>query len=125
MTRRLTAAGLALLAALGLAAPAPAQTDPVAGTWKMKGKVQSFGFTLTCRFTRNGESLAGTCYDGGTEKPHKLTAGSVRGDKVVWTYQSSFMGKPFDVTYSGLLKGAAMSGSVDAAGRKGAFTASR
>ncbi|MBX3479817.1 MAG: hypothetical protein KF842_05415 [Caulobacter sp.] len=126
MTRTLKIAAVAAL--LGLASlpgAALAQSDPVAGTWKMKGKVQSFAFTLTCNFSRTGESLAGTCYDGGTNKAHALTSGTVKGDRVVWSYRSSFMGSPFNVTYSGLVKGEAMSGAVDAAGRKGVFSATR
>lgn len=125
MTTQLKAAALALLGAVCLAGPAAAEADPVAGTWKIKGKVQSFGFTLTCRFTRAGEALGGTCYDGGTNKAHKLKAGRIEGDRLVWTYESSFMGTPFDVTYSGMVKGAAISGAVDAAGRKGLFTGVR
>lgn len=111
------------IALIGLAAMA--QSDPVAGTWKFKGKVQSFGFTLTCKFTRAGDKLGGTCYDGGTNKPHPLKSGRISGDKVVWTYGSDFMGQKFDVTYTGTLKDGAMSGGVDAAGRKGNFSGGR
>lgn len=125
MTKTLKLAALAMLGLTCLPGAAAAQTDPVAGVWKMKGKVQSFGFTLTCKFTRSGDSLSGTCYDGGSNKAHPLTSGTVSGDRVVWSYQSSFMGTPFNVTYTGLVKGAAMSGAVDAAGRKGVFSATR
>jgi hypothetical protein len=127
MTSSARIAIAAAFAALLTAAPvvAPAQTDPVAGTWKIKGKVQSFGFTLTCRFTRSGEALSGTCYDGGTNKPHALTAGKVSGDKVSWTYESSFMTQKFNANYSGVVKGGTISGTVEADGRKGAFSGSR
>ncbi|RYF88972.1 MAG: hypothetical protein EON95_19550 [Caulobacteraceae bacterium] len=118
-------AALTLAALLMLGYAAQAQTDPVAGTWKLKGKVQTFGFTLTCRFTRSGDTLGGTCFDGGTNKAHPLKSGRVTGDKVVWTYGSDFMGQKFDVTYSGVVKGGAISGEVDAAGRKGSFSGAR
>ena len=119
-----TAITLALaIALIGLAAMA--QTDPVAGTWTFKGKVQTFGFTMTCRFTRSGDTLGGTCFDGGTNKAHPLKSGSVTGDRIVWTYGSDFMGQKFDVTYTATLKGATMSGGVDAAGRKGVFSGAR
>ncbi|NBB16139.1 hypothetical protein GVN21_12290 [Caulobacter sp. SLTY] len=119
------AAALSLAALLMLGSAAQAQGDPVAGTWKLKGKVQSFGFTLTCRFTRSGDSLGGTCFDGGTNKPHPIKSGKITGDRVVWTYGSDFMGQKFDVTYSGTVRGATMSGGVDAAGRKGEFSGAR
>ncbi|MDO9336386.1 MAG: hypothetical protein Q7T61_08290 [Caulobacter sp.] len=118
-------AALTLAALLMLGSAAQAQTDPVAGAWKLKGKVQTSGFTLTCRFTRSGDTLGGTCFDGGTNKAHPLKSGRVTGDKVVWTYGSDFMGQKFDVTYSGVVKGAAISGEVDAAGRKGNFAGAR
>ncbi len=119
-----TAITLALaIALIGLAAMA--QTDPVAGTWRFKGKVQTFGFALTCKFTRSGDSLGGTCFDGGTNKAHPLKSGRVTGDRIVWTYGSDFMAKKFDVTYTGTLQGGSMSGGVDAAGRKGTFSGVR
>ena len=62
-----TAITLALaIALIGLAAMA--QTDPVAGTWRFKGKVQSFGFTLTCKFTRAGDTLVRADADGKNPK---------------------------------------------------------
>jgi hypothetical protein len=127
LTFRRALTGLAVAAALGLCAAGPglAAEDPMAGAWRIRGEVQSFSFTLTCRFTRSGEALSGTCFDGGTNRPHPLTSGTVTGSQVRWTYQSSFMGQPFKVEYVGTLKDGTISGAVDAAGRKGRFSGSR
>lgn len=119
------AAALTLAVLLMAGSAAQAEPDPVAGAWKLKGKVQTFGFTLTCRFTRAGDTLSGTCFDGGSNKPHPLKSGRVTGDRVVWTYGSDFMGRKFDVTYTGTVKGGVMSGEVDAAGRRGVFSGAR
>ncbi len=117
--------GAVLAAALLSPAAALAAPGPVAGSWTVDGKVVAFTFTLTCKFDQTGEALSGTCYDGGTNKPHPLTAGSVTGDKVAWTYQSNFLTKTFDVHFSGDLDGARMEGTIVAPGYKGVFTATR
>jgi len=122
-------AALTLLAASALASPASAQ---VAGSWHVAGKVAAFGFTLDCQFEPSGAKLGGVCVDASTSDPkikggraHPLTAGSVKGDAVSWTYQSSFLLTKFDVTFTGTLAGDRMSGTIDAGGRKGDFTATR
>jgi hypothetical protein len=116
---------LGLGAVLILTAPALGADDPVAGRWKLQAKVQSFAFTLTCDFTRSGATLGGTCVDGGSGKTHPLTRGRVEGDAVTWSYQSSFLGKPFSANYAGRLTGSTLTGVVEASGRSGRFTATR
>ncbi len=122
-------AAFALLAAVALASPARAQ---VAGSWHVAGKVAAFGFTLNCQFEPSGAKLGGVCVDASTSDPkikggraHPLTAGSVKGDAVSWTYQSSFLLTKFDVTFTGTQTGDRMSGTLDAGGRTGAITATR
>jgi hypothetical protein len=116
---------LALAATICLATPALGADDPVAGTWSLKARVDGIGFTLTCDFARTGNALTGTCYDGGTRKPHALTRGQVAGDQVSWSYMSSFLGKPFSANYAGKLVGATLTGAVVANGHSGTFTATR
>jgi hypothetical protein len=117
------------VAALLAATSASAQ---VAGAWRVSGKVSGFAFTLNCDFKPAGDKLGGVCVDASTNdarvkagKAHTLTAGSVRGDAVTWTYRSSFLLSKFDVTYTGKISGARMSGTIDAQGHEGPFTAVR
>jgi hypothetical protein len=98
----------------------------------VSGKLASFAFTLNCEFKPDGARLGGVCVDASTNDPkvasgksHPLTAGSVDGDKVSWTYQSSFLLTKFDVTFKGVQTGDRISGTLTAQGHDGAFTASR
>lgn len=120
------------IAVLATSTSAGAAATDVAGSWRVSGKLSGFAFTLRCDFKPTGETLGGVCVDASTSdarvkagKSHALTAGSVHGDAVSWTYRSSFMLSKFDVTYKGTVSGNRMSGTVEAGGRSGAFTASR
>ncbi len=122
----------ALLVLAALSAAASASSAQVGGPWRVSGKVSGFAFTLNCDFKPAGDKLGGVCVDASTSdarvkagKSHVLTAGSVHGDTVSWTYRSSFMLSKFDVTYTGAVSGAHMSGTVEAGGRAGTFTATR
>ena len=110
------------LATVLSASSALAADDPVSGTWKLHGKVSAFAFDLTCDFKRDGQAIGGTCYDGGTNKPHPLTRGAIAGDRISWTYQSSYLLNKFDASYTGLLSGASIKGEVIAPGYRGNFT---
>jgi hypothetical protein len=119
------------LAALAFAAASPTSAE-VAGPWHVSGRVASFAFTLNCDFKPEGSSLGGVCTDASTNDPkvntgksHVLTSGSVEGDKVSWTYQSSFLFTKFDVAYSGVQTGDRIAGTIHAQGRDGTFTATR
>jgi len=111
--------------ALVLATPTHAAESDAAGTWRVHGQVSAFAFDLTCRFVRKDGVLSGVCYDGGTNKPHRLTRGAVSGDRVSWTYQSNYLLKTFDAAYSGTLAGDSMSGDIVVPGNHGHFTAVR
>jgi hypothetical protein len=120
---------LALLAAT----PALAADGPAAGTWRVSGTVSGFKFELRCVFQQAGERLTGTCTDLSTSNPkappkaapHPLTRGSAAAGKVSWTYQSSFLINKFDVSYSGVLSGPTMGGTILAGGNSGRFSARR
>jgi len=107
------------------AGTALAADAPVTGVWTVHGKVSPFSFDLTCRFTQSGEAISGVCYDAGTHKPHPLTQGGISGSRIRWTYQSSYLFKPFDAAYSGTLTGSSIKGVVTAPGRQGEFTAEK
>ena len=112
---------------LALAAPtlARADADPVSGPWVVHGKVDTFAFVLDCSFERHGDHLGGVCVDSGTSKRHPLTAGSVSGDRVNFTYQSNYLITKFDVGFAGMLKGGQMAGTITVPGHAGTFTAMR
>ncbi len=112
-----------------VAAPALAQVE---GTWHVAGKVSAFAFTLNCDFKPDGARLAGVCVDASTSDPkikggrsHTITAGAIDGDKVSWTYPSSFLLSKFDVTFDGVRTGDRMSGQIHVPGHDGAFTATK
>jgi hypothetical protein len=118
---------LFMVALVAAASSAEAQVE---GPWRVSGKVASFAFTLNCDFKSDGGRLGGVCVDASTSDPkvapgksHTLTAGQIDGDKVSWTYQSSFLLSKFDVTYKGVLSGGKITGTLSARGHEGPFTA--
>jgi hypothetical protein len=116
---------LAVVAAIFTPSVSLANDDLLSGLWRVSGRVATFDFSVTCRLERHGEQLGGACLEGGSGKVHPLTGGSVDGDKVTWTHQGRFLLKTFNVVYSGVLQGGAMSGELNAAGHSGAFTAAK
>lgn len=113
---------LALLPCLFAAAPAAAQ---VLGPWHVTGQINGKAFTADCNFTPAAAGFGGVCVDDSNGKKHVLSAGSSSGGKVQWSYQTSFMMKTFSVNFAGTLNGGSMEGTVNAANRKGNFTATR
>jgi hypothetical protein len=123
---------LAPAALLVLLAAAPARADDASGRWAVAGNVADKRFTLDCRFAQAAGRLSGACVDGPTGdakvkggRNHPLTKGSVSGNKVTWTYQSSFGIVSFGVDYDGVRQGDHMSGALKALGKTGTFTADR
>lgn len=110
----------------------PASAADLTGLWKLTAKVETFGFTLNCKFAQAGEKLTGVCTDMATNDPqhkpqgsHVLTSGEVSGDKVRFTYKTHFLLIPFTCSYSGVVTGDEFSGEAAAPGHKGTFTAVR
>ena len=131
-------AGMILCAGLIAGAPAfagqqeGAAQNAAGGRWVVSGKVGPFAFTLNCRFEAAGPALTGACVDGATSdarvkggRRHDLTQGRVIGDKVSFSYQSSFMLSRFSVDYVGVMLGDRITGTLVANGQSGAFTAAR
>jgi hypothetical protein len=122
---------LALFAALGLGATSAAAGD-MTGTWRVKAKVETFAFELSCNLIQTGEKLTGVCTDMATNDPqhkpqgsHKLTSGEVVGDRIHFTYKTHFLLIPFTCTYTGKISSDGFSGEAEAPGHKGTFTAVR
>jgi hypothetical protein len=127
----MTRFAIAAAAMLAACAASPVLAEP-SGDWHLSGKVSSFAFTLNCKLKLEGARLSGECQDASTNDPklatgkvHPLTAGSVQGDHVVWTYQSSFLLTKFNVTYDGVQTGDRMHGTITTPRGAGAFTATR
>ena len=118
-------AGLALAAALSMPGPASAADDPVGGTWKVTGKIETFAFTLTCRFDRHGDTFGGVCLDGGSGRRHVIDTGRIDGDRVSWTYPFSFLLTQHEVAYNGRLVDGRLQGNARAYGYNGVFTGER
>ncbi len=119
---------LVIISTLGVASA----SAEVSGPWHVTGKVSAFAFTLNCEFKPDGERLGGVCVDASTNDPkvsagksHVLTAGSVKGDAVSWTYQSSFLFSKFDVIFKGIQAGDRITGAISAQGQDGTFTATK
>ena len=114
-------------ASLALAAPALGRSadDSVSGAWVVHGKVGAFAFVVNCSLARRGDRLGGVCVDDGTNRRHPLTAGTVFGDRVNFTYQSNYLIKTFDVGFAGALHGGGMDGTIQVPGHAGTFTATR
>ncbi len=112
-------------ASLVLVSPtlARAADDPISGAWVVHGKVETFAFILNCAFERHGDRLGGVCVDDVKNTRHPLTAGTVSGDRVTFTYQAKFLLTRFDVVYAGALKAGQMAGTVKVPGHAGTFTA--
>ena len=122
---------LAVLA-IGVFGASAASAD-VAGSWHVEGRVATHAFTLNCDFKPDGGRLGGVCVEapGNSDpatkagKAHPLTAGSVNGADVSWTYPASFLLAKFDIVFAGRMDGDHMTGSINVKGHQGTFTAVR
>lgn len=126
------AMAVALAGVASLAAALPAAAEEASGHWAVSGHVAGRDFTLDCRFAQAAQRLSGACVDGPTGdakvkggRSHALTKGLVNGNKVTFTYQSSYGIIPFGVDYDGVREGDRMSGQLTALGKSGIFTANR
>lgn len=100
---------ISTLATLALAA---AQDNPVSGTWNVSGDVVGNALRQVCTFTQEGKNLKGTCKVDGTDKPTDVL-GSVEDKTVKWSVKSEYNGEPLTIVFSGTLKDAEISGSID------------
>ena len=117
----------ALVLAAAVAAPsmALAADDPVSGIWTIHGKIENKAFTLTCQFDRHGDGIGGSCLDQGTGIRHAIDTGHIDGDRVSWSFPSSFMLMKFESSYDGHLAGGQLHGTTKAAGHSGVFSGVR
>ncbi len=124
-------AAVAIVSALGAALPAAAE-EPMTGHWALSGKVASFAFSVACDFQQTGQTLTGVCVDVAASdariksgRRHVLSGGTVDGDRVTWSYPSSFLFSHFSADYAGVRQGERISGQITAQGHTGPFSGAR
>jgi hypothetical protein len=105
-------------AALALAATSAQAQD--AGNWRVNGLISGRAFVLDCRLQQAG----GVCVDGDRQL-RRLASLSTAGDRVAWSFKTKAMLMTVTLTFAGRITGDRMSGTMQAAGRTGAFTAVR
>ena len=126
------APGLAMAAAAaGMLIPTAGMAQ-VSGLWRVSGDIDGKAFVLDCQFVPQGRQLGGVCTDVATGdrkskagKKHKISAGSVEGTAVHWSYPVKVMLFSVDIDFTGTLSGQHMTGTIAAKGREGHFTAVR
>jgi hypothetical protein len=112
-------------AALALA-PVSALAADASGAWTVNG---AFGdeikYTAACTFKQDSAGkLAGSCKQA--DQPDAAATGQVDGSKVEFTYDTTYQGSPYHLDYKGDLQpDGSLSGTVDAGGPQGTFTAKR
>jgi len=116
-----------LIAAAVAFAPAAALAADLSGAWTVNG---AFGdeikYTAACTFKEDSAGkLSGGCrqQDATADAP---ATGAVDGSKVEFAYDTTYQGSPYHLDYKGDLQAdGTISGTVDAGGPQGVFTAKR
>jgi hypothetical protein len=104
---------------------------PAGGVWIVTGQIDGKPILVECDFCAQGSGLVGSCTDinkGEKPKPgkvHKLSRGIVSGNTVRWTYPVKVMVMSIDINFEGHITGERMSGTIEAKGRQGQFSATR
>jgi hypothetical protein len=88
------------------------QSNPVAGTWKVKGDVMGYPVEQTCIVTQEGTKLTGSCKSAEADKPVAIT-GEVNEKKVTWKHSGDYQGQELTITYAGTLGEAELNGTIE------------
>ena len=104
------AIGLVLLGAGSIFA----QKSSVAGEWDASFNTPGGPRELKLIFKVEGEKLTGTAKRSAGEVP---VAGTVKGDDITFSYSVDYNGNQLTLTFTGKVKGDAMSGSVSFGGQ--------
>lgn len=115
---------LGSITAVALALPAVGLAEEGAERWIVTASLEGKVYEADCRFHVAREGLTGDCTDAMTGV-HRLTRGRVIGETIGWTFEIRRLLIRVDVSYSGTVRGDHMQGTMEAAGRRGAFTARR
>ena len=113
----------AVLVALALAAPAPAQPLDMSGTWDVTFNTQNGPMAASMTIKKEGEKLAGTMTG---PQGDLAMEGSQRATAVALNLSVQTPNGQFAIAMSGTLEGDAVSGTVDFGGRgQGAWSGKR
>ncbi|MDB4882739.1 MAG: hypothetical protein JWL95_1505 [Gemmatimonadetes bacterium] len=89
------------LLALLHAAPAPAPTDSLKGSWQLTGDVAGNALNSTCEIKQTGTEISGSCTDAtGARQPIK---GAVKDGTVTFEHGGDYQGQALTIIYSGKL----------------------
>lgn len=113
---------LLLASLVALTAAMPAVAADVAGDWKIDGSIGQMPVSIVCTLKEADNKLTGVCRN--QEVGDLPLTGETSGDTATWTYDVSYQGQQFTVSYNGTLKSATdMDGSISVAGNpSGSFT---
>ena len=123
--RSLLSLPLALyLTAAPLAAQAPAKVD-VTGKWAFSVQTDAGTGTPTVTLTQKGDSISG--HYSSQLLGERTIKGTVKDNKIAFSFSSEIQGQTFSVTYTGTIESAdTMKGTVDLGGASsGTFTAKK
>ncbi|HKV47592.1 MAG TPA: hypothetical protein VJN69_05830 [Candidatus Acidoferrales bacterium] len=85
------------------------------GSWQVHIVIGSYDSVIVCNFTQKADTLTGTC--GTPDNDTAPLTGTVEGEKVAWSYKTTYEGGPVTPTYQGTLdstsKPAKMTGTID------------
>lgn len=98
------------------AAMAPAADVPLlSGNWQVHITIGSYDNVIVCSFTQKADALTGNC--GTPDNGTAPLAGTITGDKVAWSYKTTYDGGPVTPTYQGTLdstsKPSKVTGTID------------
>ena len=112
------------LVATSLAAQAPAKID-VTGKWTFTVETSAGTGTPTVTLTQKGDSVSG--HYSSQALGERSIKGTVKDNKITFSFGSEVQGQAFTVTYTGTVESAdSMKGTVDLGGvGSGSFTAKK
>lgn len=117
---------LLAIAAIAVLAPSLAAAADLSGNWKIKTEAGGMDLVIDCKMVQSGAALSGTCgLDGGPDAPAPFTGGTVNGDTAKWAYDVTFQDMKFNVAYTGTVKDATMTGTMNVADMPSPFTATK
>jgi hypothetical protein len=121
-----------VLAAVIALAPGAVFAADLSGAWNVAGSFDAMGikYNSACKLAQDASGkLTGTCQ--GTQQESAATTGTVTTGAdgktaVEFAYDTSYQGTPVHLDYKGALQAdGSLSGTVDAGGANGTFTATK
>jgi hypothetical protein len=120
-----------LIFAMLLATATPAMAGPVPfdslnGAWAIDGNIEDHPFKVYCTLEQDGILVTGVCHDDGpTGRARRITAGTIVGDQVSFSFKRTYLLLKVTAGFKGVLSGPTITGKATAVGFSGPFTAVR